>query len=38
MLDINGNMYQFDVLKETYGIKGISLIRKIPNNWKKHKH
>ena len=39
LLDIEGNMYQFDALKETYGINGTffdyqSLIRKIPNNWK----
>ena len=32
-------MYQFDALKETYGINSTcldyqSLIRKIPNNWK----
>ena len=32
-------MYQFDALKETYGINGTfldyqSLIRKIPNYWK----
>ena len=37
LLDIDGNMYQFDALKETYGINGTfldyqSLIRKIPNN------
>ena len=39
LLDIDGNMYQFGVLKETYGFNGTfldyqSLIRKIPNNWK----
>ena len=39
MLDINGNFYQFDVLKEKYGINGTfldyqSLIHKIPNYWK----
>ena len=39
LLDINGNFYQFDVLKEMYGINGAfldyqSLIHKIPNYWK----
>ena len=39
LLVINGNFYQFDVLKEMYGINGIfidyqSLIHKIPNYWK----
>ena len=39
LFDIEGNMYQFDALKETYGINGTfldyqSLIHKIPNNWK----
>ena len=39
LLDINGNFYQFDVLKEMYGINGTfldyqSLIHKIPNYWK----
>ena len=36
LLDIDGNMYQFDALKETYGtfLDYQSLIRKIPNNWK----
>ena len=27
-------MYQFDVLKDTYGTNDISLIRKTLNNWK----
>ena len=36
LLDINGNLYQFDVLQEIYGINGTildyqPLIRKIPN-------
>ena len=39
LLDINGNFYQFDVLKEIYGVNGTfldyhSLIHKIPNYWK----
>ena len=39
LLDINRNFYQFDVLKEMYGINGTfldcqSLIHKIPNYWK----
>ena len=39
LLDINGNFYQFDILKEMYGINSTfldyqSLIHKIPNYWK----
>ena len=38
LLDINGNFYQFDVLREMYGINGTfldyqSLVHKIPNYW-----
>lgn len=39
ILDENGNFYDFDILKERYGIRGTflnyeTLIHKIPNEWK----
>ena len=39
LLDDQGNIYDFDVFKNRFGIRGTildfqSLIRKIPNRWK----
>ena len=39
LLDDQGNIYDFDVFKDRFGVRGTildfqSLIRKIPNRWK----